>query len=777
MEPQIKEFVSSLLKTQITDNLTLSDKQKQLNHQTGLICFLQGYCLEIGFQVQPNINQAIPHYLHGLKFFADPLCAYQLEQYYTKNKNKILASLQIFQIQHFSCKSIYYLLIDLIYEIKHSLKKVEFDKYNEALQELAPTPEIPLNQLSHFLMALFLYRENESQQHFDQLLMNYEQMGAKIHAYPILIKQFTQQTKNPDKCPDIVFKQCQLVNPEPFLNQCLYNISLYGMIDNSHLNSIRQIVFELSFLHRPEPYPLVIEQLYTRGIQPVIHKILILQKRAKVLKEHELKEEEIKFIEQQNSVISLYLLGKRQKDKSTNCLLCKAKEILKNPWPENPFILFVYMFYKAKLELHHQNHDGYTKLLDQNLFDECQQFYDRNSISFKQVRTFQFYLIRRRLDKQRDKITFKNKQIQTIFDQKKIQQLDLSRSNFQAIHQSQIELRRSFVNQSPEKRIIDAIKQTQSIYVNSGIKRLNFDRTIQGPQILPQEEEQQQLQKSRFVDLENKIRYTKLNLIQSEDISEIKFISKSNRDGQLSIGKYQGQLIQIKTLAYMNYDQINQYFKLIKKFINLEHQNIRTIIGYNIEDFQEQDLSGQVRILTYKYDYNLRTFLQRNKISTKEKWYLAVQIIDAVYYLHQHEIIFCNLHPNNILIDGDTHVPVLIDFDLVFDKEYLDINYMAKQVIEEEMPLFTEKTDIYSIGCILLYLFFGCEFRFQQSHHSTTLSLEAFQNINPHQSTNVEFLLPPDSEALQERARVIILKCLNGEIELLDLLQHFYDYV
>lgn len=30
------------------------------------------------------------------------------------------------------------------------------------------------------------------------------------------------------------------------------------------------------------------------------------------------------------------------------------------------------------------------------------------------------------------------------------------------------------------------------------------------------------------------------------------------------------------------------------------------------------------------------------------------------------------------------------------------------------MPLFTEKTDIYSIGCILLYLFFGCEFHFLQ---------------------------------------------------------------
>lgn len=38
---------------------------------------------------------------------------------------------------------------------------------------------------------------------------------------------------------------------------------------------------------------------------------------------------------------------------------------------------------------------------------------------------------------------------------------------------------------------------------------------------------------------------------------------------------------------------------------------------------------------------------------------------------------------------------------------------MPKELMEEEMPLFTEKVDIYSLGCILLYLFFGCEFTFQ----------------------------------------------------------------
>ncbi|CAD8180231.1 unnamed protein product [Paramecium octaurelia] len=765
MELQVKEYISSLLKTQILENLTLKNKDKYLQHSTGFICFLQGYSLEIGYSVQPNINEAISHYLYGVKFFADPLCAFQLEQYYTKHKNNILASF---------CKYLYYLLIELVYEIKHSLKKVECQKYQDAVSKLAPTSDIPLNQMSNFLQALFLFRETESQQHYDQLLMNYEQMGNKIYAHPILIKQFTLSTKNPNKCPDIMYKLCSQVNPEFFFKQCLFNISLYGMIDDSYLNSIRQVILELSFLNRTENYAEVIKQLHIKGTEQVIHKLLIFQNRVKTQKEIELKSEEIKLIGQQNSLITLYILGKRQKNRSKNCFLCKAKLLLKNPWPESPFIIFVYMFYQAKLELHHQNHDGYTKLIDQNIFEECKRYYDRNAVKFNQARTLQFFSIRRRLDKQRDKITFKNKEIQSMFDQKRVQQLDLSRDNFLAIQQTQIELRRSFLNQSPQKKIIDSIKQNQSLYINSENKRLNFDRTIQGPQILHYLDDIQ-LQKSRFIDFENKIRYSKLNLIQQQEISEVQFISKSNRDGQISLGKYQGKVIFIKTLSCMSYDQINQYFKLVKKYFNLDHKNIRTIIGYNIEDLQEMDLSGQIRILTYKYDYNLRTFLQKNKISTKEKWHMAVQIIDAIYYLHQNEVIFCNLHPNNILIDGDTQVPVLIDFDLQFDKDYIDIKYMAKQVIEEEMPLFTEKTDIYSIGCILLYLFFGCQFQFHESHHSPTQILETLEDLNPDQSANVGFEIPPNLDGLLEKARVITLKCLNGEIELLDMLQHFYD--
>lgn len=48
----------------------------------------------------------------------------------------------------------------------------------------------------------------------------------------------------------------------------------------------------------------------------------------------------------------------------------------------------------------------------------------------------------------------------------------------------------------------------------------------------------------------------------------------------------------------------------MKKYFNLEHINLRGVIGFNIEDLQQSDLNGIISIVTYKYDYNLRTFLK-----------------------------------------------------------------------------------------------------------------------------------------------------------------------
>lgn len=53
------------------------------------------------------------------------------------------------------------------------------------------------------------------------------------------------------------------------------------MIDCSHLNSIRLIIFELSFLNRSESYVEVIKKLHSIETTNEIHKILLFQKWVK----------------------------------------------------------------------------------------------------------------------------------------------------------------------------------------------------------------------------------------------------------------------------------------------------------------------------------------------------------------------------------------------------------------------------------------------------------------------------------------------------------------
>ena len=84
-----------------------------------------------------------------------------------------------------------------------------------------------------------------------------------------------------------------------------------------------------------------------------------------------------------------------------------------------------------------------------------------------------------------------------------------------------------------------------------------------------------------------------------------------------------------------------------------------------------QDDCGNIHILTERYDCNLRAFLRENdKLEFEKLWTLGLGICDAVYYLHSKGILFCNLHPNNILICSGN--PILIEFD--FDRDIESLN-------------------------------------------------------------------------------------------------------
>lgn len=61
---------------------------------------------------------------------------------------------------------------------------------------------------------------------------------------------------------------------------------------------------------------------------------------------------------------------------------------------------------------------------------------------------------------------------------------------------------------------------------------------------------------------------------------------------------------------------------------------------------------------------------------------MALQIVDAVYYLHLKGMLFCNIKPSNVLIEFLT--PMLTDWDIAdfdFDEDNFEYPYKPPEIV------------------------------------------------------------------------------------------------
>lgn len=102
------------------------------------------------------------------------------------------------------------------------------------------------------------------------------------------------------------------------------------------------------------------------------------------------------------------------------------------------------------------------------------------------------------------------------------------------------------------------------------------------------------------------------------------------------------------------------------------------------------------------------TRMKKRVFSLQIKINLLLQIACAVGYLHTYKepVFHGNLHPGNILISS-TLTPLLSDLFLVtteqhvFRKQYTS-SFIAPECRKENNP--SAPSDIYSLGCIILYV-------------------------------------------------------------------------
>jgi len=114
----------------------------------------------------------------------------------------------------------------------------------------------------------------------------------------------------------------------------------------------------------------------------------------------------------------------------------------------------------------------------------------------------------------------------------------------------------------------------------------------------------------------------------------------------------------------------------------------------------------------YVEGMNLRTYVDSQKRPFPEMLGLAIQILKGVQYLHHFKILHQNLKSTNVLLDAKLNLKLT---DFFFSKLFNrwrkrrgytsleSVRYLSPEQIKEKS--LDERSDIYSIGVLLFYLF------------------------------------------------------------------------
>lgn len=117
--------------------------------------------------------------------------------------------------------------------------------------------------------------------------------------------------------------------------------------------------------------------------------------------------------------------------------------------------------------------------------------------------------------------------------------------------------------------------------------------------------------------------------------------------------------------------------------------------------------------LYLKFDYfehNLQDLVQNNQVPPEAIQSIVYQLSDAIHSLHSKQVIHRDIKPDNIFVDDKFRV-CLGDFGLArsISKELTDAigtkGYKAPEVILGKQ--YSEAIDIWSLGCVVLFLVLG----------------------------------------------------------------------
>lgn len=157
----------------------------------------------------------------------------------------------------------------------------------------------------------------------------------------------------------------------------------------------------------------------------------------------------------------------------------------------------------------------------------------------------------------------------------------------------------------------------------------------------------------------------------------------------------------IKVKSHDIHKDQNNVITILK---NISHYNIAKFIdSYHTNDYD-----------CYIYEYitgtTLYNYVNKFELTEKETLNIFSQIVNGVKFLHDHNILHCDLKPENIIYEKATHRTVIIDYDLahysshdfVTDNNFGTVQYMSPE--SYDLGIYSKKADIWSLGIILYFM-------------------------------------------------------------------------
>lgn len=165
-----------------------------------------------------------------------------------------------------------------------------------------------------------------------------------------------------------------------------------------------------------------------------------------------------------------------------------------------------------------------------------------------------------------------------------------------------------------------------------------------------------------------------------------------------------GKYSILKTLKPNYSGQLPYEEMLLKEFkigSTLSHPNIRQYLAY----FEHPELGNCVE-MEWVNACTLDVWKESSRASTATRKRLLGQLLDAVSYLHLHQVVHRDLKPANILVTENGTNIKLIDFSLADSDSYCILKaaagtplYASKEQLEGKAG--DCRSDIYSLGVIL----------------------------------------------------------------------------